>query len=362
MRASLLDQPLAAGHDGRFFIADADRRFRLNIGGQLHLRHIYNRQSGSLTDNHRSGFELRRAQLLFQGHALDPRLLYKVQGGFDRSTGALALLDAEIGWMISDDWFVRVGQFRPGFLREDSTSSTRQMAVERSLINNRFAQNRMQGIELRGLVFQRFRISGMVSDGLRSRNTPWALTTVEYALTGRAEWLAAGTWSQFRQFTSPIGEAPGLLLGSAIHWQRDEFGTINDELEILRWTLDGQLSLGGASVFAAFIASHEDVRGGDNFLRWGLVVQGAMYVAEPWEVFVRYEYGDVDEGVDPRLSVITAGVNWYIDGHRLKWTNDVGVGLKPVSGRWAASSAGWRADSPGRSSQVVVRSQVQLLF
>lgn len=365
-RAVLRDHGLLAGHDGSFFIASADNVFRLAIGGQFHWRFVYNRQRNSPSDDHRSGFEHRRMQLKFQGHAIDPRLTYKIQGAFNRDGGVFMLLDGEIGWSIGDGWSVRIGQFRPGFLREDSTSSTRQLAVERSLVNSRFAQNRMQGIELRGRINERVRVSAMLSDGLRSRNTPWQQRTVEYAITGRAEWLIAGGWQQFRQFTSPPGEQLGLMLGAAVHWQRDAFGTADDgELEILRWTVDGQLSLGGASFFAAFIASHENAHREASRRRWGIVAQAAAYVAPKWELFVRYEHGDLDEpiaGVDDHLSVLTAGLNWYIDGHRLKWTTDVGVGLKPVDSRWSTTSAGWRADSPGRKGQLVVRSQFQFLF
>lgn len=366
-RIALRDHALLTGHDGRFFIASADGQFRLAIGGQFHVRYVANRQSRSPEDNHRSGMELRRMQLKFDGHVLDPRLTYKLQGGFNRNGGTFVLLDAEIGWAFSDSLSVRLGQFRPGFLREDSTSSTRQLAVERSLVNARFSQNRMQAIELRANVHDNWRLSGTLSDGLRSRNTAWDTSTVEFAVTGRAQWLVMGNWRQFRHFTSPPGESTGLMFGAALHWQRDEFGrfgaSTSDEVDMIRWTVDGQLSLGGASLFAAFIGSHEDTRGGGgNAFRWGVIVQGGVYLTETWELFARYELGDADEPGSDRLSVITGGVNWYIDGRRLKWTTDVGFGLKPVDENWASSSAGWRADAPGRDGQVVVRSQLQLLF
>jgi phosphate-selective porin OprO and OprP len=365
-RTSLLSHGFRAGHDGSFFVADAQGAFRVQAGGLLQPRYIYNRQRNSPTDNHRSGFELRRVQLDFRGHIIDPRLTFRIQGAFNRSGGVLQLLDGEIGWRFNDQWSIRAGQFRPGFLREDSTSSTRQLAVERSLINSRFGQNRMQGIELRGRVHENIRVSSMISDGLRNRRMTWDQQNVEYALTGRAEWLIAGRWQQFRQFTSPPGESFGAMIGTAIHWQSEEFGTADDgEVRMVRWTVDGQMSLGGVSFFAAYISSHERAHRGASRRPWGLVAQAAVYVAPKWELFTRYEHGSLDQpmpSVRNELSVLTTGFNWYIDGRRLKWTTDIGVGFKPVDPGWASSSAGWRADAPGNRSQIVVRNQLQVVF
>ncbi len=78
-----------------------------------------------------------------------------------------------------------------------------------------------------------------------------------------------------------------------------------------------------------------------------VVVQGGIYVADTWEVFARYEWADPDIAGESNLSVITT---------------DVGVGLNPVSPTFASGSADWLADVPGRAGQVVVRSQLQLLW
>ena len=60
--------------------------------------------------------------------------------------------------------------------------------------------------------------------------------------------------------------------------------------------------------------------------------------------------------------MITAGVTRFIHGRNLKWITDVGVGLNPVAPTFASGSADWRADAPGRDGQVVVRSQLQLVW
>ena len=84
--------------------------------------------------------------------------------------------------------------------------------------------------------------------------------------------------------------------------------------------------------------------------------------SDDWELFARYEWSDFDSAGVSDLSVVTAGVVRYYKGNMLKWTTDVGVGLNPVAPVFAAPGLGWRADAPGQNGQVVVRSQLQLLF
>jgi hypothetical protein len=369
-RSAMFDHAIHAGHDGRFFVASADGNFRLAIAGQQQIRFIYNRQSEGPEDDHRSGFELRRTQLKFEGHVLDSRLSYKVQGAFNRAGGAFTLLDAEIAWDLAEGWSIRIGQFRPRFLREDSTSSTRQLAVERSLVNSRFAQNRTEGVEMRAYAGERIRWSIAYNDGIssttgfagRGANTPALSRTTEFAFMGRAEARLAGNWRQFREFTSWSDEPFGLLIGSSLHWQRDEYGTPDSVTEVIRWSVDASAKFGGAGAFVAFVGNHEGTKGDGSVDQFGLIVQGSAFIVpDAWEAFVRYEWGDAD-GMGKDLSYITVGVNRYIAKHALKWTTDVGIGLNEVAAFWAAGSAGVRADAPGENGQVVVRTQVQVLF
>ena len=60
--------------------------------------------------------------------------------------------------------------------------------------------------------------------------------------------------------------------------------------------------------------------------------------------------------------MITVGANYFLYGHALKWTNDIGFGLTEVSPTFASSGTGWRADSAGNAGQIVFRSQLQLYF
>ena len=47
---------------------------------------------------------------------------------------------------------------------------------------------------------------------------------------------------------------------------------------------------------------------------------------------------------------------------RVKWMTDIGYGFNPVAADFARRGTGWREDAPGQDGQVVIRSQLQLLF
>jgi hypothetical protein len=359
-RASLLANGVTAGYDDGFFMGSSDGNFRLEIGGQVQFRWVYNTQEMSAEDDHRWGFENRRTKVAFEGHVFDPSWEYLVQGAFDRSDGLFVLEDAEITKDLGNGMYVRLGQFKPPFMREELVSSKRQLAVERSLLNEEFNQDRAQGVEL-GWEGEAFRVMGMYHDGFGTDNTAALAYDTEFAATGRAEFLAAGDWSQFKDFTSKRGSEPGVLVGGAIHFEEDEYGTVFPlETETFALTGDISIEFDGANVFGAIVYRNVET-GLSEFDQWAFVVQGGYYFTDEIEGFVRYEYGDADDAGED-LNVITVGANYYIDGHRLKWQNDVGIGLDEVSSIWASSSAGWRTDTTGEDTQLVFRSQFQLLF
>jgi hypothetical protein len=108
----------------------------------------------------------------------------------------------------------------------------------------------------------------------------------------------------------------------------------------------------------------------------GFVVQPSVYLAPKWEVFTRYEYMHTtasQSGNAPiidsllgnylfqqrHMSLVTTGVNYYIDGQDLKFTTDFGVAFNPVYPSYAAPETGWRVSG---GDEFVLRAQLQLMF
>jgi len=371
-RASLLQSGATAGYDKGFFIGSTDGSFKLKIGGQIQARYTYNNQEegGAIDDTNRSGFGVRRAKLKFSGHVIDPSWKFQVNGAFDNddedSIGAFTgqgdfnLEEGNVTKVFDNGWSVKFGQFKGPFMREELTSSSRQLAVERSLVNEEFNQDRSIGVQV-GYQGESFRVHGMYSNGIKTANKPWVSYDTEYAFMGRAEFLLDGEWKQFKDFTSPRGSEFGMMVGVGFVHQTAEYGTsAGPEETDLRVTADLGLEGDGWSVFVG--GTYQDLDEADAN-PWGIVAQGAYYIADDLELFARYEVGDSDNGSgDEDLSVLTVGVNKYFSKHALKWTTDFGYGFDSVSRDWSKLGAGWRPDASGEDGQFVIRSQFQLLF
>ena len=377
LRASLLQNGITGGYDNGFFLGSADGNFRLNVGGYIQTRFIYNYRDAP--DRHRRGFEIARTRLDFRGHVVSPNIEYRILGEFSNADeGNMKLLDSWVRFRLDESWALRVGQFPLPFSREFLVSPTRQLAVDRSIVNGSLNIGRSQGAELT-YVSRDFRISGALSDGATDNiggfglvspggsptNSPALDEDVEFALTSRVDWKLAGGWSQFSEFTSRPAEPFAAMLGAAVHYEKGEYGTFSDSNEWFLWTVDASLKFGGANLYGAFIHGNLDT-GSFDVDTYGFVVQGGWYFNENIELFGRYEWGQLTTdfaGVNFKaLSVATVGVNYYFHDHRAKFTTDIGFGFREVDAPFAVESVGYRQDPEGADPQIVFRMQLQLQF
>jgi len=372
------------------------------------------------------GLRLPRAALERE-RQLDPSWQYEFQPAFDRAGG-------NSGGTLENAWIrkefaafggkftARVGQFKAPYNKEEMVSSARQLAVERTLVNEVFTPKWVQGIEfvqtwdalrLYGFYGERLRaFATQPNDGyysalgyLDSRNQPaYAIPQVDYALTGRAEWKLSGSWRELDDLASPAGMGDGLLLGVAAMGQnfRGIPGSLPGLDNTVYWqpssmwgiTADILGDTGGLNFLAAgyfrqvYFASDLPTRtGASNVMnQWGFTIQAGVWMSDSIEPYVRWEVGNtdtnqfrvVDNGTDmdalavdaERANVVTIGANWYPEGsgnRNLKLTGDVGFSLAPVVD-FANSGANWLpALEPAyggnfASGQVVTRLQLQLLF
>lgn len=365
-QTSLLSTGAEAGWDKNFFLSSADGAFKLRIEGQHQFRFVWsNRDEADGQDEDVAGFELRRTKLVFRG-TLWEDLGFKVQGAFNRNGGAFQLEDAYGDWDWGNGWSLLWGQFKAPLLREEMISSSKQQAVERSYVNNVATGDRTQGI---ALVYTNdadsFRAWASFNDGATSLNTGFSNDQAEYAFTGRVEAVINGDgFKQFDDLPSFPEDEFGWLLGGAVHWQEDEFGTGDDEFETLIWTIDTQVEFGGANIFAYVVGAHGENNAGDtDFDQFGFVGQGGFFLNDDWEIFGRFEWYDFDSDDDDEsneFSAITAGVNWYNHGHAWKWQTDVVYALDPVPS--SATGLGLLADTNDNDGQIVFRTQMQFLF
>ncbi len=336
----------------------------------------------------------------------------------ETGSGILTLEDAWARFELEANWFVRAGQFRLPFARETLVESQYQMAVDRSIVEKSLSTGYSQGLEL-GYASDYVRFQVAFSDGGNDQvagraklaganpiNRPWTMNSADWALTGRVEFKPFGEWSDFNDFTSPPGSDFGMLFGFATHWQsaRPDYGGLSLTLPVNRgdnqWlmmTADATIDFGGASLFGAFTWSNTDSEsaiydtaftttpqgatdlGAAN--KWGLVMQGAFYVMPKVELYARWELGQMEYanpdligfpninnpfvvasilGRENHLNVISTGFNWYLDGHDVKITGDVGYSLDSLEPSWYAPDRGWRVSDV--RDQWVARLQLQVVF
>jgi len=412
-RASLLEGGMTAGHNGKkFFLASEDGSFLMNIEGQIQLRYIANFRSpdstaGNSLDEGETGFQLRRTKMKFSGHIADPKLKFVYQFEMDRNSQQLFGDIITIGYDLTDTLYIWAGEDKAPFLREELTSSKRQLAVERSLMNEVFTLDVQQGIGAKWKAHDRIKFQGMFGDGGRSGDSGGndrvlegigaqaggaGLTddpddpgkdfqgdAVDWAMTGRVDVLLAGDWKQGADFTSWNGEDFFATVGAAVHYEKDETGDTTPNDALLMWTVDGSVEYNGWNAYAAFVMAHTDFEltaVEDNFDPWGLVVQGGYNIplnGTSVEPFARYEHIDLDNAAVPSagdpdaeddFDLLTFGVNWYHKKHAAKFTADVVWALDPLRSdlKGLSDSLGLLPDDPNEEDQVVARLQYQLLF
>ena len=441
-RSSFLADGATSGYDRNFFVASADGKFRLNLEGQIQVRYSYsNVPSESLSGSvarppapaivpreddqliNEYGWEIRRMQLNFFGHVIDPTVQYRVQLQYQRdyavSGPPLRFADVYIQKSFGDGWFGRVGQWKNFFNYEEITSSRTQQFAERSLVNEYFNTKFVQGALL-GWEGKQVRLYASYNDGGANRDVGILQASgnlTEWAFTGRAEWMLAGEWGQFKDMQGWRGSPFGAMVGLAANWQRGGGnppegrqspgnGTIiasttradsttgavtttravADEMTLLSWTVDANLRGDGWSAWAAFLGNYTyaggsvaEANGVNGALSLGAVVQGGVFVSDSVELIARYEGLWVASDFDPAsyqtnafnaqtLNIVTVGANWYLEKNRLKVTLDGGYAFNPLlfaAGLYGEGTAGanWRPSQTGEGSgEFVIRAQMQLLF
>jgi hypothetical protein len=366
-----------AGHDGKFFLASADGANRLNITGQVQFRyHLNSRDTTAPDEDLTNGFSLRRTKLGFEG-VVGGDWEYKIVGAFDRDGGVFELEDAILSREFDNGLEVTWGQFKGPFMREESTSSSVQLAADRSPMNEVFNQDRSQGVQL-GYEGESFRVKGLVGDGFKTPNTAYYSTAEsDVALTGRVEFkFGEAAWKAYKDFTSFREGATGGLVGAAVHWQTmgetantDSFGgTAPTDADMFSYTVDAGYEGGGWNLFGAFVGRNTDVSGGSSFDDFGALLQGGVFVAEKTELFARWDgvFPDDSRSAGEDFHTLTVGANHYFfpGSHAAKFTADVqwffndqvgsgdvvkvneGIGLAPTS----------------EDDQISLRLQMQLLF
>ena len=406
-RTSLQGSNTIIGYEDGYFVSTPDNRFLLKFRGQLQFRWILDHrdrmpgQTEGKEDTEQ--FELRRSKLHFHGHIFDPSISYRLTLATNTRTLASSseanvfIENAFIQKSFENGMFVRLGQYKGPYLREEIVPSSYQLAVERSMVNHAFTYAWTQGLEF-GWDVHPFHLRLMYNDGPRQLNVP-AYQARMRSILARTEVVLAGEHADFRTLTTKDADEFGLMLGAGFQW----YMLKNSEIEWVYANVEADRSLGftvdvsmfdeGWTAFSYFVWGNGQNAPlnleQDSIDSWGWVGQAGITVYENVQLYSRYELGDVGDyrgslqlpGQTGHLSTLTTGFNWWPIGIQdVKVTCDFGysfsnIALGPGANRdganpetnpgvafWPGRGNGWRPDYGNQSGQWLIRAQLQYEF
>lgn len=385
-RSAFLQEGVTAGYNRGFFIKSAEGEHELRVGLTSQFRYLFNSQDETAPTQGEEvgGFQFRRTQVDLQGHAFDPRWTYRLR--LDASNGGgVSAAWAWVGFQLTDELNLRVGQQKASFLREENVGATNQLAIERSYLADYFTTDFSQGLTLTWQK-DRLKLEGALHNGSYGWRTDFNQERTEFAVTGRAEYLLVAEnvrngWRQFSDFSTASNAQTAVLLGAAFDYEQG--ARVNNVVgsrapDILKWTVDASAEIAGWNLFAAVVGQQFSSSDAalDDASQLGVVAQvGYFVVPDKFEVFGRYEYIDFD-GTAYRhngntasgptaaddLSIITVGGNYYLRGNNLKLSLDVIYALDAVpqanTGQGLLATGALASDE----KQFAVRSQLQFRF
>lgn len=358
-RASLLQAGMTSGYDNGFVLGSSDANWLLRTNFLMQQRFNFNWQDdGPGIDTTRYGFENTRSKFIMSGNVVNPTWYYLVDINVGSGTGQTGTLNAYLGHDYGNGWKIQMGSMKLPFTREALVDDQFQLAVERTNIDSIFGGGYVDGLMVR-YAGESLQFMGTFSDGFGTGQTPWQTLDTEFAITARGEYKFSGTWDQFKDFSNTKADESGVLLGAAIHFQNGENGTPATETDFVAFTADASLEFGGANLFGS-VAFVDTETGTVDVSPFAIVLQGGFFITDNWELFGRLEWADFDVVGAEDLSIFTVGATRYFSGQNAKWTTDVGFGLEEVE--VADPITAWRVDAPGQDGQIVLRTQLQILF
>ena len=371
-------QGFTAGYNKGFELRSEDGSFRLNPYFQFQLRYVFNVAEGDDEDitglsndfeRFDDGFELRRMRFGAKGNAFSEKLEYKFQFTADRSGGDVGVDDAWIIYEFGDNWAFRVGQWKDNVFLEENVSSSRQIAVDRSLVHELIGGGYTDRVQGASLIYadDTSRAEIAFHDGADSDNTNYTrggVNNPEYGVSGRYEFKVFGeSWSPSKDFSNVVNPVDEDFLMVGVGANFSDFANewaLAHTVDALYKTAGTPLSVFGA--YYGFLADDD----GDTSYNAGLEAQVAYGLDDKQEVFARggIFFEDLDnntevfDDINDNVIELTVGYNYYFEGHAAKVTID-GTWLPEGS---PSSQSGIGVVASDDENQLIFRGQFQLLL
>lgn len=279
-----------------------------------------------------SAFLIRRARLVFRGHAFSERIAYKFETDFGE--GFVELRDFFVDVGASDAVWVRLGQWKRPFSRQQITSSGKLELVERAITDSAFDAGRDIGVALHNQYEDSppvqwavglFNGTGEGADFIPELDDVGVITDGEFTNVPE-DWSPIVVGRVGVNHGGIDGYSEADLEGGSLRWAVAasvwvDLGWGNRAPDRNQVQVDGIVKLHGVDVSAAAYVAIDD--GDDDVSQWGGHVQTGWVVGKDrWRLVPAARYAavvpdDELEG-DHTRHEITIGVGWFPWGHDVK--------------------------------------------
>lgn len=358
-RASFLSEEWSAGLSGvegpGVYIRANDGSASIQFSGMVQSRFVFASAYGPVTSaaqgtNTRWGFENKTVFVTLSGNLFDPSLTYLVAVAYTSQSnrfivvpGQFRAVYARIRKDLGGGWAVGAGVLNvPWDLESDYIGSSRLTVGDYSIFNYRFGAGKQPGAAI-GWTGSSFRGSCGVFNQVNSISTGWdAPQNLSFAVAARGELKWGIDWDQLNRMSGAPGDKHGAVLGVGLCMSNGRAQNPQPPATSLATpsaqgvTVDGRVMLGPTVLIAQYACMRDPVGGPELGWYHGVNLQASTYVAPAVEAFVEACWmGDV-----PVEWIAQAGVNWFIEGSRVRVTSKVVVpfgsgnvnGIRSISG------------------------------
>lgn len=342
--ASQVTAPPTAGYKNGFFIATSDGSSKLRLRGMVQPLFDYqkNEVAGSEDSEEFYRFSVVRARLALLGHALSPRLTFRVLTEYGQ--GRVSLKDFFFDYAFLPQLHLRIGQDRLPTTRQLQTPIIMQQFVNRAITNRYFAAGRDIGFLLHNDITQTEGVEyalGLYNgtgDGAKVTGTGTADAMGDVAINGvRASnvpvkfypmsVLRLGYNNGINGYSEPD------LEGGKFRWGIGASALVDfnaNQLDDGRMnaTLDGIIKYRGFAASGALFISNaqngEDWLNDRDIVATGAQAQLGYLILQRIEPAIRWA-GVNPSGASNTINTYTGGLNAYFFKNQLKWQNDFTV-------------------------------------
>jgi phosphate-selective porin OprO and OprP len=313
---------------GGTVLESPDEGFSTKVNIQLQERYTYTDNDNGV--NNTSSFTTRRARIQLSGTALNRQFGYRLQTdavGKSGDGGArlLDLRDAYVDYNITDGAYLRLGQYKPMYSRQEVNSSAKLQFADRSISSDEFAFDRSQGAMIGGRlngINWGFQLFNGNSEG-EGRNSPGVDT--KHLGVAMVRFNAVGEMDPYEE--GDIGNTEELALNFGTSVSHGEDQSSIKTTDTTQFSIDANLKTRGFSLHAEwFYRTSEGDTGGEIDDSGFYLQSGYFIVPSKLEIAARVAMLELDS--DDELRELAAAINYHFWDHAVRaglnfvWLNE----------------------------------------